>query len=519
MSEQHALYKATLVETEWKPGSLAHALSEGYKKCPYRQLAIGENISITYASAYQKANLLACYLREKYHIDSGCLVALSTPNDIIVPVVLAAVQMCGADVVMIPPGLEIFELDRDLKLVPVDLFIVFSAEMREKICRVQPDASIVMMDRFFQSSIPTIFQVISTSEMNAGWKFQESNLDTSIILFSSGSTGDPKAIVNRSASFSRNANTLVKALQLTGQDTLYIPVPFTHVFGIIGIYTALLKQSTLVTSAKYRPDTALQLITSTRATIHFGVATMFLRELRENHDNEWDLSTLRAGLVAGAGCPKMVFTEFENQWGCKILPSYGMTETAATLTVGSLEDSLEKRYRSVGSPIPGVSITLDRDTQEILCRTPALMCGVYLEKGKLSLDVDEDGWFHTGDVGAWYEDDVLQVIGRIKDIIIRGGINIFPAEVERLYEQCPAIVESCLIGYPDSELGERTCLCVSVVSGCELTSLGLRNFAVDKIEKCRIPDRVLKLDTLPHLSNGKIDKKSLRAWAWNVLGV
>lgn len=136
-----------------------------------------------------------------------------------------------------------------------------------------------------------------------------------------------------------------------------------------------------------------------RATVYFGVTTMYLREMRINDEDEWDLSSLRIGMVAGASCPEAALIEYENRYGCRLVQSYGMTETAATLTVCSLDDPANIRSRSVGVPIPDVQIRLDSNTQEIVVHTPAMMQGVITDEGLGTPGLSPDGWLHTGDVG------------------------------------------------------------------------------------------------------------------------
>lgn len=406
---------------------------------------------------------------------------------------------------------------RDVALVPPDVFVVSSERTLSVLADIAPDKPALMIG-WFQGSVPSVRDICSRMTLESRWEFPAVDEPTTIALYSSGSTGEPKAIVNWAKSFSNNAEALRRTLSIVPDDVLYVPVPFAHVFGVVGMYAAIANGATMVTSAKYRPETALMLLANTRATVHLGVATMFLRELRENRDGEWDLSNLRAGLVAGAGCPASVLHDFERLYGCRIMQSYGMTETAATLTVTPLDLPVEVRAATVGVPIEGAQVKLAEGTNEVLCKTPSLMAGIVGPDGVRRLELDEEGWLRTGDVGALGEDGMLSIVGRIKDIVIRGGINIFPAEVESLYEECPGVSESCLVGYPDPELGERTCLCVVMEEGAQVSSLELRQFAVGRSEKCRIPDAVLKFDDFPRLANGKIAKTELRNLVKKTLG-
>ncbi len=261
---------------------------------------------------------------------------------------------------------------------------------------------------------------------------------------------------------------------------------------------------------KYRPESSLSSIVSSKAAVYFGVPTMFQRELRVNSGNEWDLSCLRSGMVAGASIPEASQREFEERFGCKLIQSYGMTETAATLTMSKFAYPLKKRCQTIGKPVEGAQMKLAPGTSEILVKASTMMDGILQEDGSLKLDLDEDGWFHSGDVGSIDAEGDYYITGRIKDMIIRGGINIFPAEVENVYQNNPDISESCLVGYPDPELGERSCLCVIMREGASVSASDLRLYASGLVEKCKIPDTVMKVGDLPRLGNGKIDKNTLR---------
>jgi acyl-CoA synthetase (AMP-forming)/AMP-acid ligase II len=232
--------------------------------------------------------------------------------------------------------------------------------------------------------------------------------------------------------------------------------------------------------------------------------------MRVNAEDEWNLSHLRVAKIAGAACPEAAAAEYERRYGCRVISSYGMTEAAATVTMADYDAPLHVRTAGVGKPIDGVSVKIDPESGELLIKSVSLMDGLLLEDGTIDPGVDEDGWFHSGDVAAIDEDGNYFITGRIKDIVIRGGVNIFPAEVENAYQNHEGIAESCLVGYPDPELGERTCLCVVPKEGADDSAAALRDFAKGRLEKCKIPDVVMKMDELPRLANGKTDKTTLR---------
>ena len=487
---------------------------DGYLNRPFKQAVIGTDESLTYAEAFLRAKTFLRCLVEDYRIGPGSVVALASENVVDMPVIMAAVQACGAMLVLCSPRAELRDYLAYARLVRPDLYIVFRPDACDALSREFPDLPIMTL-RCKREGYPSVERTIAVNR-EASMAYMPALEDdrrfekARIVLFSSGSTGKPKAIVNRFSSFHHNAREIVRAFGITREDVLYLPVPFFHSYGMIGLYAALSEGSTVATLQKYRPESSLTTIESARVSVYFGVPTMYLREMRVNEDDEWNLSSLRVAKIAGAPCPEAAAVEYERRYGCAMISSYGMTETAATVTTANFESSLRVRTAGVGKPIDGVQVKLDPETGEVLVKSVSMMDGILLEDGTLDPGLDDDGWFHTGDVAAVDDEGNYFITGRIKDIVIRGGVNIFPAEIENFYQEHGDIAESCLVGYPDPELGERTCLCVVEKEGANNAAAALRGYAMGRLEKCKIPDVVLKMDELPRLANGKTDKNALR---------
>ena len=482
---------------------------EGYLEQPFKQAIIGTGEAITYAEAFLRTKTLLWYFENELHLGPGSIVALASENVVDLPVIMAAVQACGAMLVLCSPRAELRDYLVYAHRVNPDLYIVFRPEACEVLAEEFPDMRIMTL-RCRHEDYPSVERAIAASREKAMAYVPIVKDGARIVLFSSGSTGAPKAIVNRFWSFYHNGCEIARCFKVTHDDVLYLPVPFFHSYGMIGLYTALSQGATVVTLQKYRPESSLTAIETARVTVYFGVPTMYLREMRVNAEDEWNLSSLRVAKTAGAPCPEAAALEYERRYGCKIVSSYGMTEMAATTTSSDLDSSLRVRTAGVGKPIDGVQVKLDPDTGEVLCKSVAMMDGFLLDDGTIDPGVDEDGWFHSGDVAEIDEDGNYFITGRIKDIVIRGGVNIFPAEVENAYQDHEGIAESCLVGYPDPELGERTCLCVVAKEGADDSAAALREYARGRLEKCKIPDVVMKMDELPRLANGKTDKVVLR---------
>lgn len=502
----------------YPPLSIAGALYRGYRERPYQRFGISLDSSISYSQAYRDATALAWYLIHRCDVTPKDTIAIAVPNNLLFPVVLAAVQLTGARIALIIDTLPMAAFERCAALLKPKVVILPTPEQCEWALDNMPDLFVLALGCPV-APVPLVEEAIAQTGFDDARVFSDVSADSQVVVFTSGSTGAPKAIVNKLSSFMLNGAALTKAFSLVPSDIIYLPVPFIHVFGLVGICATLASGATFVTSAKYLPESACSLISSTRATIHFGVATMFLREQRVNEEHAWDFSSLRAGLVAGAGCPEHVIIDFERDYGCKLMQSYGMSETAATLTVTPLDYSAEQRAQTVGVPIEGSEVKLLPDTHELLCKSASMMLGVLQPDGSLKLDLDEDGWLHSGDVAEQAPDGNLKIVGRIKDMIIRGGVNIFPAEIESIYENLDDIESCCVVGYPDPDLGERTCLCVIMAQGADWSPRDLRSFAKGRIEKQKIPDVVLKMKEFPLLGNGKIDKTVLKKQVCKALQV
>lgn len=468
----------------------------------------------TYADVYGWSVSFARYLADELGLARGSAIVLSASNNVQVLVVLAAAQLLDVRVALFSTTTGRREFERGMELVRPRLVISSDAAQLDEIHQADPDVHVMLL-REGDARIQSVDDVMRR-EMDDEGDFPDVNADAEIVVFTSGSTGAPKAIVNRASSFALNGKALRKWLELTGDDVLYLPVPLIHVFGLVGTHAALAAGASIVTSPKYDAREACSLIESRRVTVHLGVPTNFIRELRENEDGAWDFGSLRAGLVAGADCPPYVIEEFERRYGCRIMQSYGMSETAATLTVTPLEYGVEERVSTVGFCIDGAEAKADAKTGEIMCKTPSMMVGILQPDGTTVLELD-DGWLRTGDVGRIDGQGLISITGRLKNAIVRGGINIFPSEIESVYDKNDDVVECCTFAVADEELGQRICAAIVLRDGSGETSESLRSYAMGRIDKCKIPDYVLVLDKLPYLGNGKVDRVALEETARTAL--
>lgn len=493
---------------DYSQNNLMDDFRYGALKSPEKPFYISSNASVSYGQTYEWAEKLTWIFKNVYGVQAGEHILVSTRNIEFFPPLLAALENIKANVSMYSFMAPVEEIERAISLVNPAVFVTDNVKYLDALKGSNDDIKVLGIGVQFDEKHNMVDLLEHTPTLGEPIKSKSDDVPK-LNLFSSGTTGKPKAIVNCTQSFRLSALHLIDSLAIGRSDKVYVPVPFFHVYGILGIEGAAASNATIVSIEKYTAEDSLHLLQDARATVYFGVATMYSRELNVNAHEKVDLPWLRIGLVAGAPCPEKVFQAYEDTFNCVLMQSYGMTETAATLTITKMSYPDDVRSSCVGNPVNGAEIKLDPTTHEVLCKTPCLAKGTIRSDGFHALSL-EDGWFRTGDIGNIDFRGHLHIVGRIKEMIIRGGINIFPAEVENIYHDNASIVECCLVGYADDELGERTCLCCSL-NRKGITSKELRDFAKNKIDRTKIPDVVWTMDELPHLSNGKIDKKELEA--------
>ncbi len=496
-----------IAKCQYNKNDIIESLRHGAFETPNKPFYIDQNSIYTYSKTYELARKLSWLFGALYKIKLNSSILICTKNRGCFPPILAALESCRANISIFSPTAPIEDIKHIIALVKPQLFITDNINYLKVLDNNGTNIDFIGIGDGFNKDI-RLKSLVESVPYLAQPSHYSNNCDSCLSLFSSGSTGQPKAIVNKMSSFRLSALHLVDSLAIGRSDRIYVPVPFFHVYGILGICCAAFAKASLVSIEKYEPHTSLFLVQKTFATVYFGVPTMYSRELNIAKKNKVNLPWSRVGLVAGASCPQKLFLEYEKTFDCTLMQSYGMTETAATLTITNMASSDLYRSSCVGRAVNGAEIRLDHSTNEILCKSPCLAKGIIKIDGYHQLELDK-GWFRTGDIGEIDEYGSLKIIGRLKDMIIRGGINIFPAEVENIYQSNKAIIECCLVGYPDEDLGERTCLCCDV-NDKNISSSAIRNYAINKIDKVKVPDIVWKMGKLPHLDNGKINKKKLK---------
>ena len=342
------------------------------------------------------------------------------------------------------------------------------------------------------------------------------------IQFTSGTTGTPKGATLTHFNIVNNGFFVGEALRLTADDRVCIPVPMYHCFGmVLGVLGAMTHAAASVLPCDgFEPLAVLQTVAAERCTALYGVPTMFIAELEHARFGEFDLSSLRTGIMSGSPCPIAVMRRVVAEMHLPELTiCYGMTETSPVSFQTEPDDSLERRVGTVGRVHPHVQVkVVDEDGRvvprgvagELLTRGYSVMRGYWGEPERTRDVLDAGGWMHTGDLGVIDQHGYCNIVGRVKDMIIRGGENISPREIEEFLFRHPAVSDVAVIGVPDPKFGEAVCACVRLRGGMSATEEEIREFCREQIAHYKVPRYVRFVDSFPLTISGKVQKYLMR---------
>lgn len=362
---------------------------------------------------------------------------------------------------------------------------------------------------------------------------RQDSLDADDVInmqYTSGTTGFPKGVMLSHTNLIGNAKSVGECMELSSKDTMCIPVPFFHCFGcVLGTLTCVVSAAAMAPVVAFRPEEVLETVQASKCTAVHGVPTMFIAELHEMKNKSYDTSTLRTGIMAGSPCPIEVMKQVVDVMGAsEMCITYGQTESSPGITMTRTTDSIERRVSTVGKALPNVEVKIvDPATNEIvpfgiqgeLCsRGYHIMKGYYKNPEATALAIDKDNWLHTGDLAVMDEEGYCKITGRIKDMIIRGGENVYPREIEEFLYTHPKIKDVQVVGVPSRKYGEEVAAFVQIKADETLTAEELKSYCDGKIAFHKIPVFFFFVDEFPTTASGKIQKYKLRQQATEELG-
>ena len=356
--------------------------------------------------------------------------------------------------------------------------------------------------------------------------------DSINIQYTSGTTGNPKGAMLTHHNLISNGLYVGDAIELTEDDRLCVPVPFYHCFGcVMGNLGCITHGSAIVIPAEhFDPLKTLQALDRERCTALYGVPTMFIAQLGHPEFDSFDVSSLRTGIMAGSPCPIEVMRQVIDRMGAhQMTIAYGQTEHSPVITQTLTTDSIERRVSTVGKVLPGVEARIaDPETGQVVgpgiqgelqARSSMVMRGYYNMPEATEAAIDEEGWLHTGDLATVDEDGYFRITGRLKDMIIRGGENVYPREIEEFLYTHPKISDVQVIGVPDERFVEEVMAWVMLKPGETADAEEIREFCRGKIAHFKIPRYVRLTDEFPMTVTGKIQKFRMREMAVEELGL
>jgi fatty-acyl-CoA synthase len=464
-------------------------------------------------------------------VAKGDRVGIWAPNQAEWTLVQYGTAKIGAVLVNINPAYRTHELEYVLNQAGISVLVAASrfktSDYAGMIEEVRPNCAALRQVVLIGS--PEWDQLVATGR--AGDPAELARLQAGLspddpinIQYTSGTTGFPKGATLSHHNILNNGYFVGRGCNYTPEDRVCIPVPFYHCFGMVmGNLGCTTHGATMVIPAQgFDPKATMAAVAQERCTSLYGVPTMFIAELNDPDFESYDLSTLRTGIMAGSPCPVEVMKQVVDRMGMtEVTICYGMTETSPVSTQTGADDELERRVSTVGKVHPHVEskivdpetgLTLPRGEPGELCtRGYSVMLGYWNEPEKTAEAIDRARWMHTGDLGVMDEDGYLNITGRIKDMVIRGGENVYPREIEEFLYTHPDILDAQVIGVPDVKYGEELCAWVTLRPGAaELTAEAVREFATGKLAHYKIPRYVVVVEEFPMTVTGKVRKVEMR---------
>jgi fatty-acyl-CoA synthase len=496
---------------------------------PQRTFVVCGGRRLTYRQLDTRSSALAAAFHE-LGIERGDRVALTLPNWPEFAVAAFAAAKLGAVIVPLNPRFTTPELQYMLR--HSETAVVVTAEnwggvdylaRFESFLSTLPDLQYVVSvgeeDLWYDDRIHQYEDMLSRGEGRPFPPHHRAPDELFAILYTSGTMGKPKGVGLTHGNLMATAASAAEAIGLRGEDVVAGVGSLFNAFGLgTGMLGTLTAGATLVLQEQEDPAELLELVEQEGVTVMHGVPTSFVMALREPSRPARKLEGLRTGIVAGAPVPEDLLTRVRRELVPGLCVGYGLTETGSLVAVTRPDDPAGKQRSTVGRPLPGTEIrVLDVDGSvlpeesvgEVAVRGPGVMQGYYRQPGETAQVMSADGFFTTGDLGMLDEDGYLHILGRRKEMIIRGGFNVYPREVEDRLHAHPAVLDVAVVGLPDEVMGEVSCACIVPVEGAIVTGTEIKDFCREVLADYKVPDLVRFLDGFPMTGSGKVRRVEL----------
>jgi long-chain acyl-CoA synthetase len=490
--------------------NLARNLTDTTRAHAERVAVRVDNAAMTYRALDEASARVAGLLHER-GLQPGDRVGIMMPNVAEVPVVYYGVLRAGGVVVPMNPLLKEREVAYylgDSGAGMIFAWHAFADPARSGAEQVKAETIVVDGDSF-----PDLL-ASATPDFRVADKSDE---DTAVILYTSGTTGHPKGAELTHGNLISNTEVTRAEIVLAGPgDVIFGGLPLFHVFGqTVALNVAVATGACLTLLPRFDAAHALRIIADHRVTVFEGVPTMYVALLHQPDRADYDTSSLRMCISGGAALPVEVLRGFDEAFGVPVLEGYGLSETSPVASFN--HPGQERKPGSIGTPIRNVRMrAVDADDQEvprgevgeIVISGPNVMKG-YWQRPEATADAIRDGWFHTGDLARVDSDGYFYIVDRKKDLIIRGGYNVYPREIEEVLYEHPAVAEAAVIGLPHPALGEEVAAAVTLKPGATSTAEELRDYVKDQVAAYKYPRHVWIADSLPKGATGKIQKRDI----------
>jgi long-chain acyl-CoA synthetase len=473
-----------------------------------------DDAEVTYAALEEGSARMAAILKDK-GVGAGDRVGIMLPNVPYFPIVYYGVLRLGGVVVPMNPLLK----EREVKFYledPEAGVLVAWHDFEEPATTGAEEAGaelILVKPGEFEELLGGVEEPLHVMED------RDAAQDTAVILYTSGTTGKPKGAELTHANLYKNCTVAAENLgEISKDDRLLGALPLFHSFGqTCTLNGGIHAQAMISMIPRFDPEKALEMIERDKITLFQGVPTMYNGMLHASNKDDVDTSSLRVCMSGGSAMPEEVMRGFEEQFGCKVLEGYGLSETSPVASFNHPDK--ENKAGSIGTPIEGVEMKLLDDDRnevaegevgEIAIKGHNIMKG-YWNREEATAEAIQDGWFLTGDMGKVDEDGFYFIVDRKKELIIRGGYNVYPREVEEVLYEHPAVQEAAVIGVPDDEMGEEVGAAVVLKDGEELEADELKDYVKKEVAAYKYPRQIWFVDELPKGPTGKILKREIEA--------